>query len=211
MGSADIDDHRYVRLADGGQVGHFPEMIHAHFQYRHLGILRHGQNGHGHADVVVVIHRGFGGTERPLQYGSDHFLGGAFAHGAGDAHHPETQPLPFAPGDISQGQPHVRHHNGGIVSLFVGTKHRRCSLFQGRRNKLMAVSGSLQCQKQLTGLQGSSIVAGPQESDLLVFLLHSAAAPKGRLFQRDLTHVRSSIPTGRIELLPVRPSGIYGH
>ena len=101
MGRADVHDHGNIRPADGGKIGHLPKMVHAHFQNGHLRILRHGQNRHGHTDVIIVVHRSFRSAVGFFQHRRDHLLRGALAHGAGDADDLHADALPLLPGDIA--------------------------------------------------------------------------------------------------------------
>ena len=178
---ADVDDHRQIGFPDLRQVGHLPEMVHAHLQHGDLGILRHRQNAHGHTDVVVVVGGGLGGPEAGFQHRGDHLLGGGFAHGAGDAHHLHTDPAALAVCDLAQGDAHIVDHNGGVIPIAMLAQHRRRALFQGLGHEVVSVPGTLQGQEELSFLQFAGVVAGSQEGDLRVFGVNGAAAPVGGL------------------------------
>ena len=160
MHGADIDDHRHIRPGDGGQIRDLPEMVHTHFQHSDLCILRHGQDRHRHADIVIVIDRGLAGAVGGLQHRRDHFLGGALAHGAGDAHYLHTDPVPLATGDLPQCDSGILYDNRRIIAVTVGAQHRSRTFFQCGRDKIMSVPLALQSNKQLLRLQLAGIVIG---------------------------------------------------
>ena len=188
MHGADVHHHRQLRTGNLRQVGNLPEMVHTHLHHRHLGILRHGKDGHGHTDVVVVVGGGLGYPVGAFQHRRHHLLGGAFSHGAGDAHHLHAQAQPLLLCDFAQSQPHIRHHNGRIVPIAVGAQHRRRTFFQGCGDKVVSVPDTLQGQEQLPRLNLPAVIVGTQKGDLFIFFLHAAAAPKGCLLQRNSAH-----------------------
>ena len=185
---ADVGDDRNVRLGNGGQVGHFPKVVHAHLQHRHLHVRLHGQNRHGHTDVVVVIDGRFSHLVFPGQHGGHHLLGGAFAHGAGDAYHRNAQSFPFLPGNLTQGLAGIRHHNGRIISVTVTAQHRRRAFIQRHGNEFMAVPLSAEGQKQLAGSQLSGVVVCSQECNVFIFGIDATATPLGSLLQCNSAH-----------------------
>ena len=211
VAGSDVHDHRHIRMGNPGQVGNLPEMVHSHFQHRHLRIQRHFQNGHGHSDVVVVIGRGLGHPIGAGQHRRRHFLGGALAHGAGDGHHLGADALQLLPGDVPQGLPGVFHIDGRVVPHLPAAQHRRSPLVHGRRDKVMPVPGALEHHKQLPRLNGPGIVSGTQESHVRILFFHSAAAPFGGLTQCNIRHVISSIPPDGPRPLPVRPDDASHH
>ena len=180
-------------------------MVHAHFHHGHLGILRHSQNCHGHTDVVIVIGRGLGRAEGGLHHLGNHFLGGAFAHRAGNAHHLHTDAHPLTPGNLPQGQAGIGHIDGRIVPHHPGAQHRSGTVGHGIVNELVAVSDPLKGDEQLPRLEPPGIVGGTQEFHIGVFLFHCATAPGSGLAECNLPHFISSILPGGLQPLPARP------
>ena len=176
MNRADIGDHRDVRLCNRSQIGDLTEMVHTHFQDSDFRILRNCQNCHGHTDVIVVIFRCLCHPIGAAQHRSYHFLGGAFAHRAGDA-----QPIPFAAGDLTQRQPGILHHDCRVIPVVMGAQHRRSTFVQCSGNKVMPIPLALQGNKQLSGFQLSAVIVRAEKSDILIFGIDPAAAPKGSL------------------------------
>ena len=156
--SADVDDHRHVRSCDLGQVGNFAEMVHAHFQHRDLGILRHGKHRHGHPDVVIVVGRGLAGDESLLQHGGDHFLRCTLANGAGDRHHLCADAFQFLPGDSPQSDAGVVHIDRGVVPHLAAAQSRRSASVHSLFDEVVAVPGALKRDKQLPRLHDPGVV-----------------------------------------------------
>ena len=93
MCGTDIDDHRHIWQSDGRQIGDLPEVIHAHFQNRHLRVLRHSKDRHGHTQIIILIDRCFLHTKLSGKDLSNHFLCGAFTYRSGNANHLHTDAL----------------------------------------------------------------------------------------------------------------------
>ena len=158
VGGADVDDNGHVRSCDLGQVGNFAEMVHAHFQHRDLGILRHGKHRHGHSDVVIVVGRGLTGDESLFQHGSDHFLRGALAHGAGDRHHLCADAFQFFPGDSPQSNAGVVHIDRGVVPHLAAAQSRRSAPVHSLFDEVVAVPRALKRDKQLPRLHDPGVI-----------------------------------------------------
>ena len=208
---ADIDDNTDVRHGNMGQVCHLPEMVHAHLQYHDLRIRLHGENSHGHADVIIVVHRGLAGTVGGAQDGGHHLLGGGLAHGAGDAHHLGSQAPALLPGDDAQGRSGVLHDDAGVIPHAAAAQGRGSALFHCHWNEVMSIPCTLEHDEELTGLNDPGIVVRAEELDVFIFGIHIAAAPERGLLQCELRHITSSIPAGGLQPLPVRPDGFSHH
>ena len=190
VGGADVDDNGHVRSCDLGQVGNFAEMVHAHFQHRDLGILRHGKHRHGHSDVVIVVGRGLTGDESLFQHGSDHFLRGALAHGAGDRHHLCADAFQFFPGDSPQSNAGVVHIDRGVVPHLAAAQSRRSAPVHSLFDEVVAVPRALKRDKQLPRLSSTT----PPH--------HSAAC-----LSVNFPMPFPLFPAGGRQPLPVHPSG----
>ena len=186
-------------------------MVHAHFQHRHLGILRHVQNRHGHTDVVVVIGRGLADPEGACQHRGDHLFCGALANRAGNRHHLGADALQCLPGDVTQGRAGVLHVNGRIVPNLPAAQHRSCALLHSRGDEIMSIPGALKGKEQLTGLQGPGVVSRALKGQIRIFFFHRSAAPFGSVPQCNLCHIIPSIPLNGQQPLPVRPGGACVH
>ena len=55
MSGTDVGDHARVRLCNGGQAGHFSEMVDSHLQHRDLIFFPKTENGQRHTQLVVEI------------------------------------------------------------------------------------------------------------------------------------------------------------
>ena len=145
----DVHDHRHIRLGNGCQVSDLTEMVHAHFQHRHFRILRHCQDRHRHADIVILIHRRLLHTVSAFQHAGDHFLGGALAYGAGHTHHFHSDALALLPGNITQGSAGILYNDSGYIAALALAQHGRRALFHSHGDKVMPIPFGLQRDKQL--------------------------------------------------------------
>ena len=118
---ADIGNNANVRLGDMGQIGNLAKVAHAHLQHRNLGIFLHGQQRHGKTQIVIEIGRGFADDIVPFQHCGNHFLGGAFSHGSGHAHHFHADMLTQSGGDLTQSDAGIFHHDSGISGIGTGS------------------------------------------------------------------------------------------
>ena len=143
MHGADIGDDGNIRLGNACQQGDLPEVVHAHFQDRRLVGPVHTQDCHRQAQTVVEILRRLLGAVGGVQHRSDHFLGGGLSHAARDAHHPQAQALPVAPGDILQRGDRVAYVNcRNILPDRLAHQHRRRAFFQRVGDEIMAVASA---------------------------------------------------------------------
>ena len=193
MHHAHIDDHSHIRPRDVGQIGNLAEMAHTHFQHSHFRIFGHSQNGHGHAQIIVEIGRCLADDKVTVQHRGDHFLGGAFAHRAGDTHHLHADALPLGCGNTAQSDPGIVHDNGRIAFVAMLAQRRGRSLLERSGKKIMAVPDTLQRYKQLPRHQGAGIIGGAQEQNLFKLRIYPATAPIGSLPECDLTHTLFSV------------------
>ena len=177
MHGAYIDDHRQIRGSNIGKVGDLPEVVHTHFQDGNFCILRQGQNGLGHTDVVVVVGGAFAYSVSRLQHRGNHFLCGAFAHRTGDANYLHANALPLSLGDQAQGDPGIFHHDGGIVPVTMGTQHGGRAFFQSRGNEIVTISYALKGNKQLVFFDLPGVVIGTQKGYIFIFRVNTATAP----------------------------------
>ena len=157
-------------------------MVHAHFQHRHLRALRHAQNGHRQAQVIVEVSGGLAHTVTGGQDGCDHFLGGGFAHGTRDAHHLHAAVHAQVPGNVAQGFSGVLYQNMREIRLTMAAQHGGGTGGDGGGNKIMTVPlPSLEGHKQLTPLDLSGILTGTVDDDMAMRFLDLTATPLGGL------------------------------
>ncbi len=144
---ANVVDDRNVRPGNLGQVGHLPEVVHAHLQHRHLTVRLHVEQGKRQAQAVVVVLGRLAGDVGLLHDGRQHLLGGRLSHAAGDRQHLGVQRRPVARGNAAQRPLGVLYqHRRNIRRLPFFHQHRRSALLQHLLYKIMAVhTGALDC------------------------------------------------------------------
>ena len=175
-----------------GKVRNFAKVAHSHFQHRHLGILRHRQNGHRKTQIIIEIGWGLADQIVPFQNGGHHFFGGGFTYRTGDTYHFHPHLPPQTGSDLPQSDAGIFHHDGRIRQILPGSQHRSSPLFKGHRRKIIAVPHPHQRHKELPGLHGTRIIGCAGESQILILFLHPAAAPAGSLSQCDHSHSQFS-------------------
>ena len=87
VGNADIGDDTHHRLCRVAQVLDLILGAHAHFHHRYLSFGGNAHQCFGRADLVILVALGFDDAEGGGHHCRYHFLGGGFAHAAGDAYH----------------------------------------------------------------------------------------------------------------------------
>ena len=187
---ADVHDDGNIGGANGRQVSHFPKMVHTHFQHGHFRILGHGQDGHGHADVVVVIDGGLVDLVGTCQHRGHPFLGGALAHGTGDGNYLAANALALLAGNVTQSDPGIIHNDGGEIAHLPAAQGCRGTLLHSVGDEIMAIPGTLEHNEQLTGLDQTGIIVGTEKFNIFVLRVDPAAAPSSRLFQSQFSHKR---------------------
>ena len=154
---ADVGDDGDIRPRDGGQVGHLAEVVHAHFEHGDLGVVRHVENGHGKAEVIVVVALGAGGMEAAREQAGRHFLGRRLADAAGDADDGDAGVLTVGCRQIAVGADGVGDEDGGDRRFHGSCDQRGLRAeARGHGDKVMAVG--------LLALDGDKEVAGPDSA-----------------------------------------------
>ena len=156
---ADVGDNSDIGLCDGGQAGHLSEVVHAQFQNSRFGIVRHVKNGHGQADVIVVISLSTSGVVGVLEHAGSHFLGRRLADAAGDADYSYAHPLAAGCGEIAVSADGIRHKNGRNRGPDRPFYERSARTKSGRHvDKIMSIDLlALDSDKKISGLYSARV------------------------------------------------------
>ena len=188
MHGADIGDDGNVWLGNARQQGDLSEVVHAHFQDRRLVSPVQAQNCHRQAQAVIEILRCLLGAVGGAQHRSDHFLGGGLSHASRDAHHPQAQALPVAPGDVLQRSDRVAYGDRrNVLPDRLAHQHRRRAFIQRVGDESMAVARTGDGDEQLSRSELSAVKIRAAETHFRKGRCDRTAAPPGRLFQRDVS------------------------
>jgi len=184
---ADVRDDGDVGPRDRGEIGHLAEVVHAHLQHRDLGVARDGHDGHGQADVVVVVGQRLGDAEALLEHAGRHLLGRRLADAAGDADDPDAEQLAVARGDVAVGLHSVRHADAGhgVLGLLGHERRGRAALQRLAHEAVPVVLLSHDGDEEVARLDFARIRLDAVHEHVFKFRPHEAAAPGGDLFKRQ--------------------------
>ena len=87
MGVANVGDAHHIGLGDGRKITHLSRVVDAQFHHGDLMVTVQPQQGHGKADIVILVALGFQHIVLFTEDGGHHVLGGGLAHAARHRHH----------------------------------------------------------------------------------------------------------------------------
>ena len=161
MGRRDDGHNGDMRAGHFGQGRDFTGVVHADLDHREIGVGGHAGQCQRHAPMVVIAGFGGVGLALPRQNGPQHFLGRGFADRPGDRHDLGLGPRAGGTAQILKTCQNIIHQQKRrIVSDAFGNATDQCSasaVFQGLRNKIVAVTSGLQGHKQIALFYGTRV------------------------------------------------------
>ena len=140
------------------------------------------------------------GAELTVQNGSQHFLGGGFAHAAGNSQDLGLHGLAVSGGNGAEGQQRVFYLNIGDVFrllFLVGIEDRHSAVLHGAADEGVAVHPCPhQRNEHLAGLDLPGIGGNAPDLHFPVRLVEGATAPLGNLLEFRRFHIRRSFIGG---------------
>ena len=151
VGLSKIGDIAKIRLGNIAQKSDLFFVVGPHFHNGNFRIVRNGQKGEGHANMVVQVALGGNGPIRFGEHRIDELLGRGLAIAPGKPNDAGLALLSVVQGQFLEGFQHVLAEDvlaGGVVFLFID-HGIGCSFFQGILGKGIAVEvGSLEREEQ---------------------------------------------------------------
>ena len=136
---ADVRDDRVVRLGDRAQIRNLARVVRTKLGDEQLRILRRIQNGHGEANIVIVVPCALEELKVSSQNARNHFLRRCLADAAGDADDLEGKHLAVVPRDLAIGPQRVFDHDARKLPAFLAHERRNGALSLGGGDIIVSV------------------------------------------------------------------------
>ena len=157
-------------------------MVRAELGDEQFRILRRIQNGHGKANIVIVVPRALEELKISSQNARDHFLRRCLADAAGNADDLEGKHLAVVPRNLAIGAQCVFDHDARKLPAFLTHERRDSALFFGGRDVFMSVDPlAAKRQKELSGLHLAGVRLNAVYLDCFILRRDLAAAPACQL------------------------------
>ena len=157
-------------------------MVRAELGDEQFRILRRIQNGHGKANIVIVVPRALEELKVSSQNARNHFLRRCLADAAGDADDLEGEHLAVVPRDLAVRAQRVFGHDARKLPAFLAHERRNGALSLGGGDIIVSVDPlAVKRQKELSGLHLAGVRLNAVYLDCFILRRDLAAAPACQL------------------------------
>ena len=136
---SDVRNDRIVRLGNRAQIRNLARVVRAELGHQKLCILRRIQNGHGKANIVIVVPCALEELKVSSQNARNHFLRRCLADAAGDADDLEGKHLAVVPRDLAVRAQRVFDHDARKLPAFLAHERRNGALSLGGGDIIVSV------------------------------------------------------------------------